>query len=929
MSAVRWEIENSPELSAREIRAALVAFACVSAALSIRLLLSHGWIGMRHDWTSVPLPGQMATWAAGDWYGWLQVGSGTPLAYPNDWLITAVYALLALILPAAWLSKFTLWATVAVLGALTYLMARDSFRTTRFAAAAAGLLAVVGPVTFNRVIAGQLSYLWAYALLPAFIICCRRITGLREWRWALLLFLVVALCSIQVQFFVILPLILLVEAALWGRSAAGIALSAFATAFALAIAQAATFVSLLSSAHALTVSAAIAPTMDWIRSNSAPFIEALQLQGYVTQYFLASHRNLGWPDGLTFSLGWVLVIALIVGLVMLRADPRARFGAALWLIGAYLSAGVHAPFSGWVETVYAHFRPMQLFRELYHWTALSELGVAMLLSCAISAVMRVRGRILKAAAAAVLCCIAAFCAPSLTGNWQGQIQVIRLSRTDVSLYAQRSAQIEASRTLWLPMDQPMRTTSAKYAGIDPMGISFPYSLWSYVLAPPLSQIDMALRSAQPEGLGRALTFEGVARIVDRGDIVSDLPAFLYRTYPQDGRLFAGDALRTGIGELRWPCRAVEDDVACTNPAAASILSIPAASAIVTPFVPLFDVLPRDSSPKLVADEIDPAAAVVVRGDEPVFKARLLRRAENLLDQSLILQTGDLSLNWAPVDTTWSYRYDLTKALDLSLATIKAGANLRLRVRRPNDYIVVAYMKTPRGGALQITLPGSSAPYRVRTLAPVAVPSSMVFPSKGAGPMQIANAGGEEGLRAVYELTVSQWRSANERYAALRARARAFIVYDAQRRSAIRAAPASARNRGAGGGILAYAADRNGLRYRGVLKAGTHAIVLRMQYAPAWQLTIGGRRVAQHGSGDINGNLWVFPPLERQAAFEIRYQTGLLVGFVHGLSAAALGIAFGAMLFGFWLSMRCAQKRGREPERSGDIFRAPHYEKTAR
>ena len=150
----------------REIGIAAIASLLLSLFVSRGILFQAGWVGMRHDWAPVAFPGQIDNWAIGEFYGWNQVGIGVPSSYPNDWLILEIVAKLAHLVPAMAITKCVLFGVLAVAGFAVYLLARHALRLGTLPSAAAAFLMLANPVIFNKMIAGQLAYLSAYALLP-------------------------------------------------------------------------------------------------------------------------------------------------------------------------------------------------------------------------------------------------------------------------------------------------------------------------------------------------------------------------------------------------------------------------------------------------------------------------------------------------------------------------------------------------------------------------------------------------------------------------------------------------------------------------------------------------------------------------------------------------------------------------------------------
>lgn len=894
----------------------------------------------------MPFPGQMSVWAGGEFRGWLQSGTGLPLSYPNDWLILGIYSAIATILAPALLSKFTLVAVPLIAAFGTYFLARRDLRLPILAACVAAAFAAINPVLFNKMIAGQLGYLWGYALLPwwlfAYRVQCARATDTLAVRIAA--GAVAAVMSSQIQFVVFIVVIMLADGIASKRRRTWDALAAPALSLGITvIAQVGTLASLSRGVGALAQAVVNAPALDWVSANSATPVEAFGLRGYVTHYFENAYAALPFIGGWFTVAGLLFAVITVIGFIVAWRDARLRAFALIWIIGVFATMGVNAPGGFLIAWLYDHVRAMQLFREVYHWAVLAELGAAMLIGCAVAALLRRRTSIAAAGVALIFGCLALYSVPILTGDWSGQIQTVQTS-SQLQAFVQRTdAEPPTARILWLPIDQPMSPPNGRFAGLDPMLYMHPPSLAEYVLTPPISAIALGLREQKSDGLDRLLDYVGVGTIVVRKGFASQVPAFALRQAPNFSHDYATGANERGVQSLHWRLGTDDDAVtAYRAPSASSIVAVASDFVLVSPSVSLLRFVPVQSSP--VGAQIPPAigSAIYEQPDIDTLIAQCARQKRDLLAEGITLPSVDATQSWSPIEGWWYYRYAFTQALDASLISLGAsshqGAILHLNKVPAGARLIVGYVDSPFGGTLALDLPGGRT-VRIDTRAAHSHLASTVIPIAVAGPIALRNLGGEQALRHVFVVLPGDWSSAVVRFTSLLVRARratialggsprfyapfgsVYTIRDVQEidgksvdgrmylargwhtvraddDAILRAGKPPSPLRGA---VSDIRASDFGELYSGVVAPHVRILRLRTTYSTGWELRLSDGSRAQHLAGDLFMNAWLLADSQSPRDFSIVYEPSWAISGLHRVSAytliALIVLSLGLGVFG--------------------------------
>lgn len=862
-----------------EISIAALGALFIAISISLGTLESPGYIGMRHDWSIPPFPGQMFAWASAEFTGWYQLGIGFKSPYPNDWILLTFYAAAAHLVGSQALSKGTIVLLVAIAILSMYILLRGA-SVGRIGGSCGAIFYAVSPVMFNKMISGQLGFLWGYALLPMWF-SAYRVFRIKGSPYAILAAsLLAAICSAQLQFIVFIIILIILDAVMFPRDGRPPLIAAAWIVLAMGVIQAGTAIGLAQDGEALNTAVSLAPSYDWIRANSPSLLNAIMLRGYVTPYFETAWRLAPVPSSVGLDLGYVVVLTCVAGAVLSRHRSIGRFAFVLWLFGVIMAAGINAPTFGIIPWLYEHVRPLQMFRELYHWAALGAFGAAVLLGLCVDALIR-RGVAFRTVAVVLASMELLYCWPALNGYWSYQLEHVRLSPGLRNTYTRLTREQLPGRTLWLPVDQPMKERGARYAGLDPLGYTLPPSLWEYTLLPPVSQIAESLRTGDLTGVEPLLRYAGVSAIVIRKEFVSELPEYTYRKYPIFKRMYRSGRNEKSVLHLGWKTSWQNSATRVFRPmrSKGGLVGSERGAALLSPDARILASLPLSLSPVFASRIEKPTGIIAYAGDLDALVIPYLHREHNLLN-GLILASTDAEQSWSPVDNWWFYYNPFTQVYDGTLLSLKSGQRLRVDLPFSSGVILIGYVVSPRGGNIRLSvgrviriITTKSKAFGLRTLA------IRVDPARR---LEIINMGGEQLLRRVVFTEKGDYLRAKRHVDALIKNVPYLRIIGAH------AARRGHGNRGWHANI-SFHHNATWTAFWGRVPVGTGLLVLREHFDPGWKLTVGRGKQAQHVEGDLFDNAWLLSSDDIGDAFRIEYRPARFVSAAHWVALALFSI----------------------------------------
>jgi len=725
----------------------------VGFAVAHRILFEPGIVGLERDWAIPPAGTQMAALARQTFDGWYLWTLGRPSVYATDYPVEFLFgAIGALGASGEALTKGLIVFGPAAAFAAAIFLGR-SLGMARTPAMLCGLVYALNPVVLNKLAAGQLSFIAGYAFFPLALGAFARAVASGAWlRGGLATGAALGLAAVQIQLGFLDSLIVGLAAVAFWRRAATVRLRALCVALAtLGIIELPVIYALWANYGFLpAIREGIRGGISWVGSNSVAPAEALKLTGYIVQYDV--HALAAWY-GAWSAAAFVVAACALAGLFFAPRDVAV----ACVLIGVsalLVVTGVYSPAAPLLLWLFEHVTQSAAFLELYDVMAALALVYAIGFGFFFAAL---RGKWAPAARIACAAVLLAFVAPMLSGDCGGQLAVHRYGGELSAAYEQ--VRHDAQRVVWFPMDQPLSFNGAG-AGIEPMWVTGPGSLWRYSLTWPLTAVDMTARSADWEGLTAELKALGVATVVQRSAFRSELWLFLpgkdRHTYLQSplnvpplspDTASAAPGVRIDKLEGSLPLAYAGDGVAYVPRRLAAIAAFSSSG-----FVPVgFErSSPRDVPHVVLYDAQDRLDEMLRLAGQPAVK----------LPEEMI----DATEGFAPFAWWWWYRPELGDAPEGSFAIGKQRCILSAPRDLESGQLVLSWIGMPEGGRVRITTRGRTQTFD--TNAPKATwrSASMTIAALRTGDpivLDALDASASVAIRAVRLVTDDESRRASE------------------------------------------------------------------------------------------------------------------------------------------------------------------------
>ena len=185
---------------------ALVGYFIISLLVLGGILLSPGTIGFFHDWFIGPYDEMNQLFANNGVYLWdPQIGNKV---YGTDWILRLSLIPLPF-LGGELLSKALLLMIMTLAGFGAFCLGRR-LKLSPYVSFMAGILYIFSPIIFTRTVAGHIYYLVAYSLSPLILDMFLRGKEEQRNRYFIIAGLILSFAIIQIQFLVMVLLILLI-----------------------------------------------------------------------------------------------------------------------------------------------------------------------------------------------------------------------------------------------------------------------------------------------------------------------------------------------------------------------------------------------------------------------------------------------------------------------------------------------------------------------------------------------------------------------------------------------------------------------------------------------------------------------------------------------------------------------------------------------
>jgi len=507
--------------------AALASFLFVAFLIFGGFIFSQGTIGFFHDWFLAPFEEMNQAWAKSGPYAWdPQIGYKF---YYTDWIFRLILGIFpSSLLSGEVLSKGLLLIVITSSGFGAFCLGKR-LKLGPYVSFGVGLMYIFSPIIFTRIVAGHIYYLIAYSLSP--LILASFLKGVEENRnkYFIIAGLLLSLAVIQIQFLVIILVILLVFSLVDLRrikkSAVGLliifSVAILITLSPLLLAQLFTAkietpvnITQLLSYRALTTASDLA--------------KSFRILGYEVQPYSYERLDETVPPWV-FYLDFLLPV-IGFSVLFFRRDKYTISFALISIIGLYLMKGTHAPFAGIFIFLFTH--GLYIFRELWHIAILYSLSITFLSAFFIHRLIKLSSpKPIKISLSLALISIIVISNgyPLLLGNFAGFLQKYNFPEQYHTLYNKLLSNPEYN-VLILPYINPIRYDSLKLQGLDPLITDTPSMIFPTLLPNSESStlgastwLLSSILENRTHNLGMVLTGFGIKYIILRNDFVSNYP----------------------------------------------------------------------------------------------------------------------------------------------------------------------------------------------------------------------------------------------------------------------------------------------------------------------------------------------------------------------------------------------------------------------
>src|SRR5206468_3808264 len=419
---------------------ALLAYFIISLIVLGEILSSPGTIGFFHDWFIGPYHEMNKSWANSGLYIWdSQIGYKV---YDTDWIVKSMLIPIPF-LGGKLLSKGLLILIVTLSGFGAFCLGRR-LKLSSYASFAAGILYIFTPIIFTRIIAGHLYYLIAYFLTPLILASFLQGKEQNNKKYFIVAGLLLSFAVIQIQFLVMVFVILLIFTLLDFKQIKKCAIGLFIV---------------ISITFLITYSPILLPQL-LLKGTELPFnvnqllsydalvsasdlAKSFRILGYEAQPY--SYLNLGTSkDLLSANEGimpsWIFYLDFLIPIIgfsvlLFRKDRYTISLAVIAIIGLYLLKGFNPPFPGVFDFLFKH--GFYSFRELWHVAFLYCFAITFLVAMFIERILKLNVKrqfkvIYSAALVTIIVVLNGY--PLLLGNFAGYVQTYSFPSDYQTLY---------------------------------------------------------------------------------------------------------------------------------------------------------------------------------------------------------------------------------------------------------------------------------------------------------------------------------------------------------------------------------------------------------------------------------------------------------------------------------------------------------------
>lgn len=506
----------------------LLFFLFISIVILRGIILSSSFIGFNHDWDFPMTSESLKSFCARSLFVWSSDNAGCTLVYPaENLLIYSLFPLSFLEISGLVVIQLVLLFVFSFGGWFMYLLLRDSFKLGHFPSLISGFFYITTPVIFNKVAAGHVPYIIAYALSPIIMAFFIKYTTTHETKNLIITSLLLSFATIQIQFAVMLAILFFFYAILIAKMKVRGLITTFLL-LVVVVSLVHSFWLLPTSLNSTSFFTTLqgASSINDLKTWGTSLTDSFRMIGYRSPHFeavLSSYNYKYAWDIASFSL----VILAFGSLLVTRSRIPLFFGAVS--VVTLIFTTVTGPFANVVFFLYSIFPIFNVFREVYHLAFLIAFSYSIMLAFLLHSIHNSRklNGYLKFLSIIVIVTLVVFNDPFIySGNLGGQVQQYQLNDQNLSIIDGYLKSQGDYRVLYLPMVQPFKYDDLIYYGIDPVIAYSPKpTIGNYISSDFLNRIaiDFYVPSSN---LTNILKILSVKYVFLRTDLQSMVPLYL-------------------------------------------------------------------------------------------------------------------------------------------------------------------------------------------------------------------------------------------------------------------------------------------------------------------------------------------------------------------------------------------------------------------
>jgi len=491
------------------------------------IIFSSSFLGFNHDWAFPMTNSSLKIFCSESLFVWNDGNAGSSVVYPAENLLRyslfpfSILGLSGLVLiKAIFLLVFTFG------GYFMYSLLRNSFKLSYFPSLISGFFYATTPVIFNKVAAGHIPYIIAYALSPLILAFFIKYTTTHETKNLIITSLLLSFATISIQFAIMLAILFFLYAILITKMKVGMLIKTFS--FMILLVSLVHMFWLLPGLTSASFTETLqgASSIENLQTWGTSFINAFRMVGYRSPHFEIALNNFSYRY--LWDIASLAIVFFSFGSLLIKKSRITLFFAGISLVTLIFTT-VTGPFATVVFFLYSLFPIFNVFREVYHLAFLIAFSYSIMLAFFVQAIINSKKlrSYLKITLVIVMISVVIMNDPFIySGDFSGQVQQYQLNDQNLSIINGYLKTDGDYRVLYLPMIQPFKYDNLTYNGIDPdIAYSPKPTIGNYINSGFLNRIAIEFHLPS-SNLTNILNILSVKYVFFRNDLQSMLPSYL-------------------------------------------------------------------------------------------------------------------------------------------------------------------------------------------------------------------------------------------------------------------------------------------------------------------------------------------------------------------------------------------------------------------